>query len=336
MNRKALLRLIRPNGLSLVLTGFALLLFGSGLLISILALFYEGGPDVATGLIFLIFVPITTILLFLAAIVSRRAGPRFALGALALFLAFVEIAGLTILIMRDTNDDLSVLLFTALILCAPVFLIGGLPLFVSLPGLPKEIEAAVFAERLERALDFLRRQERVVHYRELVHLLRASETEVDRILVALLDSEQIQGKRYPKYRIFVTQAALNKIFEQIPGLVELHGQISFDELAQELEVLPELVQEWVTMLIEDERFSGYIHWKEKRLYSQDAEALHELKNCPQCGGELRLAGKGVIHCTHCGHDIFLREPLSSSTAPKQGRKRARKSILADEHPAESA
>lgn len=52
-------------------------------------------------------------------------------------------------------------------------------------------------------------------------------------------------------------------------------------------------------------FSGYINWDEGILYSAEAAALREAGRCPNCGGALALAGRGVIRCPHCGTEIFL-------------------------------
>lgn len=330
MNRKAFLRLIRPDGLALTLAGFASMLFGSGLLISIIALFDpEGGIEVGSGLMLLFFLPLTLLLLFLASIVSRRAGPRFALGALVILLAFIEAISLSVAVTQASGQGLAVMCLVSMVLCAPVLFLGGVPVFLALPGLPKEIEAAIFAERCDRAFDFLLRQNQVVSYETLSTHLRAPETEIDRILVALLDSNRIQGERRPEYRLFFPRFALEKILEQIPTIVELRGQISFDDLGRELQVPAELVQEWVTRLMGEERFPGYVHWEEKTLYSEDAQALYEIGRCPKCGGELRLAGKGVIHCTYCGYDIFLKKPAPPEKPQNNERKRSRKSNSAE-------
>jgi DNA-directed RNA polymerase subunit RPC12/RpoP len=33
--------------------------------------------------------------------------------------------------------------------------------------------------------------------------------------------------------------------------------------------------------------------------------LQGRQTCPNCGGELELAGKGLITCPYCGAEIFL-------------------------------
>jgi tRNA(Ile2) C34 agmatinyltransferase TiaS len=67
----------------------------------------------------------------------------------------------------------------------------------------------------------------------------------------------------------------------------------------------ELVKEWIYTLVRNERFSGYINWDEDVLYSAEASRIREAGRCPQCGGDLGLAGKGVIRCDYCGAEIFL-------------------------------
>jgi hypothetical protein len=52
-------------------------------------------------------------------------------------------------------------------------------------------------------------------------------------------------------------------------------------------------------------FSGYIHWDKGVLYSSDASKLRDMKQCPNCGGELQLSGKGVAKCRFCGTEFYL-------------------------------
>ncbi len=41
------------------------------------------------------------------------------------------------------------------------------------------------------------------------------------------------------------------------------------------------------------------------LYSVEASKLQGQTHCPNCGGELQLAGKGLVKCPYCGAEIFL-------------------------------
>jgi tRNA(Ile2) C34 agmatinyltransferase TiaS len=52
-------------------------------------------------------------------------------------------------------------------------------------------------------------------------------------------------------------------------------------------------------------FSGYVNWDEGTLYSEQASELRNMTQCKNCGGNLTLAGKGVIKCPFCGTEYFL-------------------------------
>jgi tRNA(Ile2) C34 agmatinyltransferase TiaS len=52
-------------------------------------------------------------------------------------------------------------------------------------------------------------------------------------------------------------------------------------------------------------FSGYINWDKGVLYSDEAQQLRELDKCRNCGGEIQLAGKGVMTCKYCGTEYFV-------------------------------
>jgi ribosomal protein S27AE len=43
------------------------------------------------------------------------------------------------------------------------------------------------------------------------------------------------------------------------------------------------------------------------LYSVEAGLLGEGKDCPQCGGRLELAKKGIFQCQPCGAEVFLKK-----------------------------
>jgi len=105
-------------------------------------------------------------------------------------------------------------------------------------------------------------------------------------------------------RVF-SQERLKQIQDKLPGVITAHGQITLPDLAQELDVPLPLVRDWIYELVKTGKFTGYINWKEKVLYSAEVETLRDLKSCPQCGGDLSLIGKGVIHCQHCGGEIFI-------------------------------
>jgi len=88
------------------------------------------------------------------------------------------------------------------------------------------------------------------------------------------------------------------------GMVQAQGQVRISDVALELDASRERVKEWVYDLVHKGLFAGYINWDEGTLYSRDAAQLRGNK-CPNCGGEVELAGKGVVQCPYCGAEIFL-------------------------------
>ncbi len=89
------------------------------------------------------------------------------------------------------------------------------------------------------------------------------------------------------------------------GMVQTQGQVSIPEVALELDVGRDQVKEWVYDLVDKELFAGYINWDEGMLYSRKAREMKSANKCPNCGGEVELAGKGVVQCPYCGAEIFL-------------------------------
>lgn len=314
MNRKVLFKLVCPEGWSLAFASFALSILLAGLLISILA--PSETPDETSdsiGLFLIFIIPLTFVCTFIAALASRQAGPRFALGSLTFLLVVADAIAISIE-SRDTQTSLSVMCFTTLVLCSPLFFVALIPSIIAIPRLPAEIRTVIFEERCERALGFLRRQNDFVAYRDLARYLKTSEVEVNRVLVALLEREQIRGTPYPQYGLFLAHWVMQKKTDELLALVALRGQISFVDLTKEFRIPQEILEDWLAAAVTNGEFSGYVHWEERTLYSEEAEALRDVGCCPKCGGELRMVGKGVIGCAHCGHDIFLEKTTRKKRA----------------------
>lgn len=98
-------------------------------------------------------------------------------------------------------------------------------------------------------------------------------------------------------------AAANQ--RKILDMVKTRGQVNISDVIIELQSDMPTVQDMIYRLVGMGVFSGYINWDEGTLYSAEAASLRELQNCRNCGGELSLAGKGVIKCPYCGTEYFL-------------------------------
>ena len=101
---------------------------------------------------------------------------------------------------------------------------------------------------------------------------------------------------------------LAKVQEQrrLLDIVSTRGQVGIPDLVLEMKSTRDVVQNNLYDLVGRGLFSGYVDWKKGTLYSVDASKLQGQRHCPNCGGEVELAGKGLIKCPYCGAEIFLQ------------------------------
>jgi len=92
--------------------------------------------------------------------------------------------------------------------------------------------------------------------------------------------------------------------KRVLNIVLTQGQVRVAEVTLELNATRDQVKDWIYDLVGKGLFTGYINWDEGILYSRQASEMGTNK-CPNCGGELELAGKGVVSCPYCGTEIFL-------------------------------
>ena len=88
-------------------------------------------------------------------------------------------------------------------------------------------------------------------------------------------------------------------------MVKTRGKVNISDVVIELKSDLPTVQSQLYRLVGMGVFSGYINWDEGVLYSEEASNLHGMTQCKHCGGNLTLAGKGVIKCPFCGTEYFL-------------------------------
>jgi hypothetical protein len=92
---------------------------------------------------------------------------------------------------------------------------------------------------------------------------------------------------------------------ELLSIVQTRGQVMISDLVLELKSTTDQVKKDLLDLVGRGLFSGYVDWDKGMLYSVEASKLNGQKNCPNCGGQLELGGKGLIKCPYCGAEIFL-------------------------------
>ncbi|MFQ5342753.1 MAG: hypothetical protein ACE5F6_14530 [Anaerolineae bacterium] len=90
---------------------------------------------------------------------------------------------------------------------------------------------------------------------------------------------------------------------EILNMVLTRGQIRISDAALEMDLTRDKIKEYIHDLVGKGLFTGYINWNDGVLYAREASEMRQ--KCPNCGGELELAGKGVFECPYCGTEIFL-------------------------------
>ncbi len=114
-----------------------------------------------------------------------------------------------------------------------------------------------------------------------------------------------------KGQVEEAQFARARLERDLLNMVLTQGKVTFSEAAISMNVSREEVESLIRSLVGKNLFSGAINWKEGVLYSEEASTLVANKRCPNCGGELELAGKGVIQCPWCGAEVFLHRDVET-------------------------
>jgi DNA-directed RNA polymerase subunit RPC12/RpoP len=91
------------------------------------------------------------------------------------------------------------------------------------------------------------------------------------------------------------------------SMVMTQGKVNIADATLELQTSRDQTRQLIYDLIGKQLFTGYVNWQDGMLYSADASKIKEGGKCPNCGGKLELAGKGVIKCPYCGSEIFLSQ-----------------------------
>jgi hypothetical protein len=88
-------------------------------------------------------------------------------------------------------------------------------------------------------------------------------------------------------------------------MLATRGQLSIVDVAQELRLTREQIESDLYDLVGLGLFTGFVDWRKGILHSIEAAQLQGTQTCPNCGGRLELAGKGLVKCPYCGAEIFL-------------------------------
>jgi DNA-directed RNA polymerase subunit RPC12/RpoP len=137
------------------------------------------------------------------------------------------------------------------------------------------------------------------------------------LVLALIVLTPVFGVGVYLYRSGTTEQGQYALVQQerrILNMVLTQGQVTIGQLVSELQEPRDNVEEMIRDLVGKQLFSGAINWEKGILYSVESQQLTEGRKCPNCGGELQFAGKGLIVCPYCGSEVFLTKSAAAATA----------------------
>lgn len=95
----------------------------------------------------------------------------------------------------------------------------------------------------------------------------------------------------------------------ILSAVMTRGRVGVADLAIECDITRDQVRDYIYDLIGKDLFRGYVNWEKGELVSAEAAQIKS-DTCPNCGGKVELAGKGLVRCPFCGTETYLSPPTS--------------------------
>ncbi len=95
----------------------------------------------------------------------------------------------------------------------------------------------------------------------------------------------------------------------ILSAVMTRGRVGIADLAIECDLTREQVRDYIYDIIGKDLFRGYVNWEKGELVSAEAAQI-KADTCPNCGGKVELAGKGLVRCPFCGTETYLSPPTS--------------------------
>jgi len=243
--------------------------------------------------------PTMAVLLVIGTLMEKRYPAKALMACLTSGSLFVSMMLAIIAFLPDPGSGLMAVIYM------PLIILFSIPGVYALFKTPAEIRRLQQTMAIDNLIEYLRLDDGEATYAEIATSIGVPVNQVSGLLRDVSSRKNITLHQEDAYERVYSTAALEKKLTQLLGRIKARGQIRLDELANELHVPQELLKEWLYMLVQRNKFTGYINWNDNTIYSTEAKNLGTAGRCPQCGGALGLAGKGIIHCQHCGAEVFL-------------------------------
>jgi hypothetical protein len=307
-----------PSGLSVpfIALGTAwLLLFGScsGVVVASEVVGGEATAQTLDGVgavLGLILVPVSALLLFVSAVLAGRWAARgvlFAVTLLTLVFGWFALA----LTAVASDDPVADVVIPTVLYAVPVgIVLAALLLSIAL-GI-RDVRVGVATARRTRV------RELVAARGELDYATLASETGLDEAgIEGLLD--ELVGGEAPQVKVDADAKmvfSLERYRQKQRDLVSVvwgRGKATLVELADELRLSTVRLHELLVAAMQGGVFTGFFDPRTGEVVSAAAAELRGGRSCPSCGGQMDLAGHGLVVCPYCRAEVFL--PIDAGASP---------------------
>ncbi|MFZ6028365.1 MAG: hypothetical protein ACOYYS_11675 [Chloroflexota bacterium] len=248
--------------------------------------------------------PLAGVLLGIAALRERRNGPRLFLWAGVTFFLLASLGGFVIS-MASTTPETRTALLSLCLCCGPLALLPLGPMaWAALRAWP-ELKAILRAARYRRVSAMIEARGET-GLDEIGREISLDPQGAYALLRDLVASGELMAFIFPENGRVYSLSALAEKHRVLLAIVQAQGKASLADLAGSLHVPPDIVRLWVYHLVQRGLFRGALDGGQGIVYSLDVAYFDGSDGrCPHCGGQLDLAGKGVIQCAHCGVEVFL-------------------------------
>ncbi len=254
------------------------------------------------GVLGLLLVPVSAVLLFVGAVLAGRWAARgllFGVTLLALGFGWFALA----LTALGSEDPVADVIIPTILYAVPVgVVLVALLLSVAL-GI-RDVRAGVAGARHARVKDLLAARGEL-DYATLAAETRLPEASVGGYLEALLARGEITAKLDPEALMVFSPERYRQKQRDLVSVVWGRGRATFQELGTELRLSRALLHELLVEAMRQDTFTGFFDSRRDEVVSAAADQLRHGRVCPSCGGQMDLAGHGLVVCRYCQAEVFL-------------------------------
>jgi DNA-binding Lrp family transcriptional regulator len=257
------------------------------------------GAGVVVGLVVL---PVGALLFLVGAVLAGRWAARaLLLGITGATLLLGLIAGLASIVYSGTTEIDPLFVAVGFVVALVVVLL----LFVTSVALAvRQIRASLAQARRERTVELVAARGEL-DFESVARELRVSPHTVPAYLDALVGEGALRAVLDAEAAMVFSPERYAQKQRDVVSVAWGRGKASLAELAAELRVSPPRLHALLVTALEAGMFTGFLDARTGEVVSAASAALRDGRTCPSCGGQMDLAGRGVVVCPYCQAEVFL-------------------------------